>query len=233
MTLEMSKVEAPLHIRGASAARAAFWPALVAVPAALALALHSFGRSRTVTALASLGAALGLGAVRWQLGRIFRERTRYVVERRIGDVEIRHYPPQMIVETTVTHRTFGESLVEGLARVWRWAAAEHVPTMTPLTATCDGGGITIALPLPWRLDLVPDPSDARVVVREQPSRHVAVLRYRGARDDARAHAMQKELRARLAKLGIDTRGDPWVATYDAPTTLPLLRRLEACVELAQ
>jgi hypothetical protein len=60
---------------------------------------------------------------------------------------------------------------------------------------------------------------------------VAVLRYRGRHDAETMASRSLELLVALRRAGLRYRGNPQFAGYDAPSTLPLLRRNEVWVEL--
>jgi hypothetical protein len=78
---------------------------------------------------------------------------------------------------------------------------------------------------------LPIPDDVRVRVVPVPERRVAALRFRGRyAGDMPAHK-RNEL-VFLAKLaGLSPRSEVWFAGYDAPFTLPVLRRNEVMVEV--
>ena len=67
--------------------------------------------------------------------------------------------------------------------------------------------------------------------RRQVPRTVAVLRYSGRWTERNYIEHRDELLAALAKAGIKPVGEPWLARYNAPFSLPMFRRNEALVEV--
>ena len=119
----------------------------------------------------------------------------------------------------------------------RKAKGEHIAMTSPVTSHEDededeaGHVVTFTMPKHRALELLPVPKDARIRVRRTGGERFAVLGYRGTYRGDLAHAMQAELMARVKREGLATRGAPLFAGYDAPSTLPALRRIEAWVEL--
>jgi len=224
-----SALALPIESRGERAA-VAFWPLAIAIPGAIALAVRAFSGRRGAL-LAGLGAAVGFGLVRWQLQRWFTETPDYRVEGHVGRLEIRRYAPQIVVETTVTHRTFDEALEEGYRRLARYIGEEGIAMTSPVTTTVDDGGITVGFILPNALILAPEPGDPRVAVRELAPRRVAALRFHGPHDGETAHVKEKELLGRVRKARLEPKGEPWMSVYDPPWTLRPARRLETSVEI--
>lgn len=85
------------------------------------------------------------------------------------------------------------------------------------------GGVTFS-------DL-PVPDDARVRIVHVPERRVAALGFHGRYSgDVPAHK-RNELLSKVKAAGLRPRSTVWFAGYDAPSTLPALRRNEVMVEL--
>lgn len=82
------------------------------------------------------------------------------------------------------------------------------------------------------LQSLPRPKDPHVRVLQVPERRVAVLRYRGTYRARRTEERQAALLAQVRAAGLEPTGVPELAGYDAPSTIPLLRRVEAWVPIA-
>lgn len=111
---------------------------------------------------------------------------------------------------------------------------ERIAMTTPVTQSARGPGswtVTFTLPSGRARTDFPAPEDARVTLRSVRSRRVAALRYRGRATARRAEAKARELRAKLARAGIEARGEVVRAQYDPPWVLPFLRRNEVWLEL--
>lgn len=214
---------------------------------------------RSPPVLLGVGAVVGFGVFRWQLARLFSEQPRYEVERRIGNLEIRRYAPQVVAETEVRAATFREGLNKGFRLLAGYIFGKNMDstqiamtgpvsqeqvrgTTIPMTApvslapssqTGEGGWVMrFVMPKKWTLGSLPAPLDERVHLRQLPERRVAALRWSGGFDADTNARMQEELLTRIRAEGLKPEGEPLFAGYDAPSTLPFLRRNEAWVELA-
>lgn len=195
------------------------------------------------------GAALGLA--KWQLDRFFTESPVYDVEQRVNGLEIRSYPPRVVAETTVESADLEEGLDEGFRRlagyIFGGNAGTRVPgedahekkgariaMTTPVTAREDATGfvVTFTMPKDRALEVLPIPNDPRIRVSRTDATRFAVLTYRAGYGAARAKAAQEDLVARAAAAGLTAAGNPIFAGYDAPSTLPFLRRVEAWLPIA-
>ena len=247
----LSEIAAPRHA-------VAFWPALVIGPAALGSAVASM-RSGSRSAkrdgwIAALGAAAGLGFVRWQLQRLFTEEPAYTVETHTHDLELRRYPRCVRAETHVG-AGWSVALDEGFHRlagyIFRGNATDESIAMTapvtahdlrrgeklsvtaPVTTSLNHGTVTVSFTMPpgRTLSSLPRPLDDRVQLREVPERTVAVLRFSGRFTEASIQAHQSELLDAVEDAGFPHEAQPEFAGYDPPWTLPFLRRNEVWVTL--
>jgi hypothetical protein len=186
------------------------------------------------------------------------EEPRHSVVRRLGGgVEIRRYEPVVVAETQV-EASYEAAPSQGFRRLAGYIfggnrsresiamtapvvqgggatrEGESIAMTAPVVQASRGGAQTMSFVMPpgRTLDSLPVPNDPRVVLREQPARDVAVLRYAGATNREVVEARSAELLAELARSGIAARSEPVSARYDPPSTLPFLRRNEVWVELA-
>ncbi len=201
-------------------------------------------------AIIGLGAALGLGLFRWQMARLFSEQANYDVETSVGpdEVEIRHYSPQTVAETTVRADTFRDALDIGFRVLAEYifghnATGERIEMTAPVTqirerktdlAMMQDGSYLVRFVMPdgYSLASLPSPLNHEVRLRALPARRVAALRYKGTFNGEDNEQMQLRLLANLKAQGLKPAGLTGFAGYDAPSTLPFLRRNEAWVELA-
>lgn len=91
--------------------------------------------------------------------------------------------------------------------------------------------ITFTMPKSRAPRTLPVPEDRRVHLRAVPARRVAVLRYRGQHTYDKVRQYSGYLQEVLDRVGLSTRGEAEFAGYDAPSTLPWLRRNEVWFEL--
>ncbi|MDP2274218.1 MAG: heme-binding protein [Archangium sp.] len=232
-----------------------FWPLAPVIPVAAAVA-HLLAKpaswSRTQKrVLAAAGVVVGLNLVRWQLQRFFTPRPRYEVLQHDGPFEVRRYPAMVVAQTRV-NLGFDLALTEGFQRLagfifGRNTGQEHVSMTTPvvtqheslhfdsLTSEAqDDGGYTVSFVMPPQRTVqdLPLPEDDRVTLRELQPRTVAALRFSGRYDNERVRRASERLMAEARSHGIEVLGEPAFAGYDSPSTLPLLRRNEVWVQVA-
>jgi hypothetical protein len=105
---------------------------------------------------------------------------------------------------------------------------ERIAMTTPVQ-TVDAGGLRMRFFLPARLtdETAPEPTDPSVHIVTVPEETIAVLRFSGSGDDMVQR--QAALVAGLASSHWQPVGSAYALFYDAPFTLPFLRRNEAAV----
>lgn len=207
-----------------------------------------------------LGSVLALALLLWVTGlgrslfgiRGSYEEHGYVVQEADGPFEIRRYTPAVVARTVVApgprrpenaafRRLAGyifggnEASASIAMTVPVVQRAEGVPiAMTvPVTgrATESGYRMHFVMPAEWTLETLPVPLDPEVELAEIPAQTFAVLRFSGV---AYAEDLEKRLPTLLAwmeKRGLDAAGEPRMAFYDPPWTLPFCRRNEVLVPL--
>ena len=205
-------------------------------------------RSRVVLATLVL-AALGVAVSRTVESRRTSQ-VPYTVVGRVGEAELRRYPAAVTVETVAD--TDGAAF----GRLYRYISGandggERLAMTTPV-ATRDGtrlpmtapvlvadegaaseaeGGVRMAFWLPDEYDVetAPRPTDSRVRVVAVPERTLAVRRFGGRATRRRVERAREGLRRDVERAATDAVGEPFFMGYDAPWTLPMLRRNEVGV----
>lgn len=238
----------PMRVRGAW--RAAFWAGLAVAPVGVGLLVGR--RSRLAGLVTGAATGLVLGAVRWQLQRLFTDEPDYEVVQRIGDMEIRRYPARVEAQTEVAEPDFTAAMEAGFRRLAGYifggnAARETLPMTAPVASRgeriamtspvtsrgVDGARVVgFVMPAGRTVASLPAPDDQRVTLVDRPAHEVAVLRFAGDRSERTHAAALARLRAAIDGCGLVTRGEPTYAGFDPPSTLPLLRRNEVWLELA-
>lgn len=106
--------------------------------------------------------------------------------------------------------------------------------MTAPVESAEGDGtmrMRFFLPAKYSLESAPKPLDRRVQLVTVPAETIASLRYSGSgRDFARR---QSELMTVLEDSDWEPLGQPYTLYYDAPFTLPFVRRNEAAVSVTR
>ena len=181
------------------------------------------------------------------------EKPAHEVVRRYADFEVRDYAPRVVAETEV-NLPRDEAGNEGFRRLAGYIFGKNrcerriamtapvaqspgtrIAMMAPVAqAEGESGAITVQFTMPasFTLATLPEPLDARVVLREEPARRVAVWRYSGTWSEARYEAQLGRFRAALAREGLDPVGEPTWARYDPPWTPWFMRTNEIWLEVA-
>ncbi len=169
-----------------------------------------------------------------------------------GDVELRRIEPHVVAETFVEgdfERVGSEGfrrLVEYIgganrkrARVAMTAPVAQEPVSEKIAMTAPVGQekvedryrITFVMPSKYTLANLPQPTDERIRLREEPARTVAVIRYTGFWSRSRYDLHEWRLREWIQRRGLESVGEPVWARYDPPFMPWFLRRNEILIEL--
>ncbi len=120
------------------------------------------------------------------------------------------------------------------------APVTQAPAPTELAMTApvsqqaarDGYLVQFVLPRDVTLARAPAPLDPRIVLREEPPKRVAVIRYAGRWSDDNYNTHLAELETALRSAGIKWAGAPVYSRYNPPITPWFLRRNEIWLQLA-
>ena len=213
-----------------------FISTLLAVPAAYALG-RLLGSPRT-GAIAGGLALLGVGALRWQLGRWFTETPAYETVGEASTIELRRYPFRIEARSEVDATDLEAALERGYTRLECFVLGanserEELVCVTPVLTSMRDGVYTTAFVMPphRHVTSLPQPDDMRVELREVPERHVAVFPFRGRFTKDNFMWQERKFLRALVDAGLVARGSVTLATYDSPTTLPALRKNELWIEV--
>ncbi len=184
-------------------------------------------------------AEAGLGAVGI---RSFYEQPPYtVVEQLPGGVEVRDYAARVAAETDDER----DGAV-AFGRLFRYItganqAGAKIAMTVPVQQSgqrigqriaMTGGVMRFFLPRDVVASGPPAPLDPNVRIVTVPPERLAVRRFSGSLNREHVADQDRLLLAALARAGRTPEGKPFLLTYDAPFTLPFLRRNEVAVDLA-
>lgn len=163
------------------------------------------------------------------------------------NIEIRDYPPLLIAETEIAgnyadsgkigfqrlanfifgHNHQQQSLAM-TAPVFKEAIGEKISMTAPVLQEPDAQGWRMAFVMPssYQAASLPIPNDPAVIIKQLPSRKVAVLSYSGNLTHEQIEKHSEILLAWLNKTGYQAISAPRSAAYDPPWTLPALRHNE-------
>ena len=202
-----------------------------------------------------LGAAiLAAGGIYLALNLIGLEQPTYRVVYESNGIEYRQYDPYLVSETVIApsegykdagdegfRRLFGyinggnsgQSKIAMTVPVAQTSASEKIAMTVPVQQTSaeEGWRVAFMLPTEYTLETAPQPADPRVAIREVPGRLTAALRFSGRWTEGNFAEKRVELLEALEEAGVTPVGGVQSAFYNAPFSLPLLRRNEVMVEV--
>jgi len=204
-------------------------------------ALRGKGSTRRV-GVATLCGSLVAMLSRWQFARLFSEKPRYQIESIDGDFEVRQYAPRVQAETVLNAAPWQQSLQRGFERLAQYISGANArglkiamtaPVLVTVGAT-DRATRTVSFKMPDSepFETLPAPSDRQITLRRVPARRVAALSYSGRYGREIPSQKRQELLTYVRAAGLLPIGEVTFAGYDAPWTLPWLRRNEVQVELS-
>jgi hypothetical protein len=182
------------------------------------------------------------------------EEPSYTVLEQSGDFELRAYNPMIVAETQVsgpmddasgagfrliadyifgnnTSRTGGNKVISMTAPVTMEPESEKISMTAPVSMeqTGEQWRVHFVMPSQYTLDTLPRPNNPAVSLREVPASNYAVIRFSGLVGEKKRAAKTAELMTWLDSKGITPIGQPELARYNPPWTLPFLRRNEVMV----
>jgi hypothetical protein len=180
----------------------------------------------------TLGTA-ALGASVWRAtSRHLLEECAYTLRGAVGPVELRQYPPMVVVAVQVPGE-FDDATTEGYRRLRGYLSGRnvggHLYAMTsPLRIERLDAGVKLAVPLPREIPLeqFPHPYGEGVHLERLPQRTYAVLRFTGWTPERRWVQKEQELLRLIGNAGWRLKGDVQWAQFDQALAFPVLRRNE-------
>ncbi len=178
------------------------------------------------------------------------EQPEYKTEISNGPIEIRSYGPMIVAEAVVEGERKA-AIGEGFRLIAAYIFGKNVPhtkinmtapvqqqrqtiAMTaPVTQQAEGTSWSVRFIMPkgWTMDTLPAPADPRVTLKPVPSRRFAVVTFSGFAGETAIKSKTEELRHYAAAHNLATTGEPLLAFYNPPWTLPFFRRNEIMLEL--
>ncbi|WP_178915141.1 heme-binding protein [Natronomonas gomsonensis] len=202
-------------------------------------------RKRTIALGVVGGVIAGFGAAKLYQ-RAATETVPYTVVARLDDVELRRYPESVVVETVadsrpaafrrlfkyITGENAGTTEIEMTAPVELSANGATISMTAPVEIGGeDGSRMRFYLPAEYDIESAPRPTEDSVELLEIPERTVAVRRFSWRPTEARIDSETEALLDKLEAANVPLAGEPFFMGYDAPWTLPFLRRNEVAVEV--
>jgi DNA gyrase inhibitor GyrI len=176
----------------------------------------------------------------------------YQVLNDYGHIQIRQYPALVIAQTEV-NADYKNSSGQGFQRLAGYIFGnnkkqqklamtapviqeQHAETMAmtaPVIQQKSGGIWLMAFVLPtgYSVASAPIPLDPTVLIKEIPSKKIAVIQYSGSLSEQGIEEKSEELKNWLSKQGYKAISTPRSAAYDPPWTLAFLRRNEIHIDV--
>lgn len=113
-------------------------------------------------------------------------------------------------------------------------AKQTIAMTAPVTQQAGDGDWTVSFILPksWTMETLPEPTNERVKLVPMPAKRMVAIRFSGTADVRSIATKTAELRKYAADHDLSVIGEPVLAFYNPPWTLPFFRRNEIMLELA-
>lgn len=171
------------------------------------------------------------------VGIRLEEQPRYESVQRFGDVEIRRYVPAVHAQIRMNgDRATAVDRAFDVLSSYLFGANEEQRTMAMAVPVYEQPGDEWTIAFFVSNDMVPSelprPNDPRIELVRVPERLVASLRFSGNNTDAHQHEAAESLLSALRQQShYLKKGEVYWCVYDAPFTVPFLKRNEAQVEV--
>ena len=200
--------------------------------------------------LAAAGLA-GLGAITWSAMASNVETPDYTVSKKSGNLEIREYGSTIVAEVTVEGERdeaiqrgfriiadyiFGNNLSSAklaMTAPVTQQSSEKIAMTAPVIQQANGQSwnVRFVMPSKYTIETLPKPVNAQVALIEVPAKRFAVIRFSGFASQEALDKQEAQLRAFMAEGGLIAANVPQYAFYNAPWTLPFMRRNEIMMEI--
>ena len=178
------------------------------------------------------------------------EKAKYTVLEKEDGFEIRQYDPQIVAETFV-EGDLEEVGNKGFRRLYAYISGENTKkqsiSMTAPVVQQAGSEkismtapvkqekvdnqwrITFLMPAEYTLETLPEPDDTKVMLKKEPGRLMAAVRYSGTWSEEGYKKNRALLEEYVQKRGLIKAGEPVWARYDPPFMPWFLRRNEVLI----
>lgn len=194
---------------------------------------------------------IGAGLTGTIMSRV--EQPAYKIIASWDDVELRDYPPLIVAEVEVPgerkqainagFRMIADYIFGNNAPRQKIAmtapvtqqAGEKIAMTAPVSQQASGGmwKVRFIMPAGYTLETLPTPNNPDVKLVAIPEERVAAIRFSGLAGDEMIARQRMLLLDRVARQGLTIQGEPTMAFYNPPWTLPFLRRNEILVKVSR
>ena len=179
------------------------------------------------------------------------EKPDYKVVQSEQNIEIRQYEPMIIAEVEVDGKRedairdgfrliadyiFGNNTVEqniSMTAPVQQKENQKIAMTTPVQQQLEGKSwqISFVMPSEYSMESLPVPNNNRVRLKEILAKKFAVIEFSGSNSNENVIGHENQLMNYIEANQINIIGSPKYAFYNAPLTLPLLRRNEVMIEI--
>jgi hypothetical protein len=182
------------------------------------------------------------------------EEPNYAIIEKLDNFELRSYEPRIVAQTLVSG-SMDQASNDGFRRIADYifgnnrandGTQQKVSMTVPVTLQPRSENISMTtaaslgqsdgqwrveflMPSQFTLETLPTPNNSVVNLREIPAGHYAAIRFSGLADEVVIANRTAELMNWLDNRNITPAGQPILARYNSPWTLPFLRRNEVMV----
>lgn len=154
--------------------------------------------------------------------------------------ELRTYQPKIIAEVYV-NADMNESARNGFRLIADYifgnntaqsGNAESISMTAPVVvqATNQGWKVYFVMPKKYTISNLPAPNSHQIIIKQVQQKKIAVIKFSGLVDEVKMDKKAKELHEWMINKHLIPIGNPELARYNPPWTLPFLRRNEVMVE---
>ena len=180
------------------------------------------------------------------------EQPSYTIVDSWGDIELRDYPRLIAAEVEVPgerkqainagFRMIADYIFGNNAPRQKIAmtapvtqqAGEKIAMTAPVSQQASGSvwKVRFIMPSSYTLETLPTPNNPNVKLIKIPAERVVAIRFSGLAGDDTVSRQRKLLLERIARQGLTVHGEPTLAFYNPPWTLPFLRRNEILAKVS-
>jgi len=201
----------------------------------------------------TLGALIVLAALSGTIMSRVNE-PKYTLVKSEDNIQIRAYDPMVVAEVEVSgdrlpainqgfrliaDYIFGNNApakkIAMTAPVTQQSGGEKIVMTAPVTQQGNGNiwKVRFVMPVDYTLETLPVPNNKQVKLIPIPAKRFVVVRFSGFNTDRNINTHRQELLDYVTNNKLVTEGEPIMAFYNPPWTLPFLKRNEIMIELRQ
>ena len=181
------------------------------------------------------------------------EKPDYKVIQSEQNIQIRHYEPMIIAEVEVEGKRedairdgfrliadyiFGNNKVKldiAMTSPVQQQESQKIAMTAPVQQQSTGRSwqISFVMPSRYSMESLPEPNNDRVRLKEIPTKKFGVIEFSGTNSNENVTKHENQLMNYIEANQIKIIGSPKYAFYNAPWTLPFMRRNEVMIEINQ